>query len=224
MQGKVNNERLDEKYRPKSLDQVIAQDRAITRIRACLSRSWGGRAYWLSGPSGTGKTTIARILATMQADRYYITETVARQLSPVKLRNIIQNWAYYPLSEKQGHALIVNESHGLSKPMIEIFLDVLENLSPNVLVIFTTTKEGNDLFEEQVDSSPFKSRCLALRLASRNLCGPFAIRAKEIARIEHLDGQPIEVYENRLKKNRNNLRAVLSEIESGRMLISGDGE
>jgi replication-associated recombination protein RarA len=210
--------RLDEKYRPTNLADVIGQEKVIRKIELLQSRGWGGRAYWLAGGSGTGKTTLARIVARSGADPLYVREVVARQLSPNGLRDIVDSWRYIPMAEKPGHALIVNEAHGLSRPIIELFLDILENLPRNVVVLFTTTIEGNDLFEENLDSSPFASRCIDLRLASRGLCDLFAERAKCIAQAEGLDGKPIESYLNLLKQCRNNLRMALQQIEAGAML------
>ena len=208
--------RLSEKYRPQSLKEVTGQDKAVQIIRRFGAVS--GRAFYLTGASGTGKTTIARILAAQVADKLYTKEIVGRQLTPSSLKDFVDQWPYKPLFGSGGYALIVNESHGLRRDTIEILLDVLENLPERVVIIFTTTCDGADLFEEQIDSTPFASRCVGIRLTSRNLCQAFAARIKEIAAAEGLDGKPISAYERLLKDCRNNFRAALQKVENGEML------
>ena len=206
--------RLDEKYRPKKLDDLVGQDKAIGIIRRLSANGVGGRAFWLTGQSGTGKTTIARILAGMVADKLYITEVVGRQVTAKFLSDFKNQWPYSTMYGK-GYALIINEAHGLAKPVIEIFLDLLENLPGNVIIVFTTTNDGQDLFEEQIDSTPFASRCIGIQLARRGLTEPFARRLHEIAQAEGLDGQPEDEYVRLLRKHANNFRACLMAIEAG---------
>ncbi len=69
---------LTEQYRPKTWADVVGQDKAIARIQALAKRGLAGRAFWIAGASGTGKTTIARILAREVADDWYVEETEAR--------------------------------------------------------------------------------------------------------------------------------------------------
>jgi replication-associated recombination protein RarA len=203
---------LAEKYRPKTFGAVIGQEKAVSRLQAACKTGATGKAFWIAGPSGTGKTTLARIIAGQVATDWDIHETVARQLTPVTLREITGRWIY-----AGGHALIVNEAHGLSKPLVELFLDILEGLPGNVVVIFTTTNDGADLFEEHLDAGPFRSRCIAVKLTNQGLAPIFAAHAKQIAESEGLDGQPLSAYVNLVKQERNNLRSVLSEIEAGAM-------
>jgi DNA polymerase III gamma/tau subunit len=56
---------LTERYRPTTWADVVGQEKTVGRLTALAKRgALTGRAYWLSGQSGTGKTTIARLLAS----------------------------------------------------------------------------------------------------------------------------------------------------------------
>jgi DNA polymerase III gamma/tau subunit len=54
---------LHEQYRPRDWSDVVGQDKAIAKIDALRNRGLAGRAFWISGSSGTGKTTVARLIA-----------------------------------------------------------------------------------------------------------------------------------------------------------------
>src|SRR3972149_2386679 len=212
------NMNLSEKYRPASLSEVIGQEKSVAVIERMRS-NLGGRAFWITGKSGVGKTTLARIIASHVADQWNTREIVGRQLTVGSLRELQDHWAYVAMGEKPGYALIVNEAHGLSKPIVEILLDVLEGLRSNTVVIFTTTHEGNDLFEEtKMDAGPFASRCVCLSLGSQGVTPKFAKRLKTIAELEGLDGRPESEYIKLVNRCSQNFRECLGRIEMGEML------
>ena len=196
----VSGMRIDEKYRPTSFDDVIGQDRVISLVKVMADKNdFGGRAFWITGNSGTGKSSIAILIAACLASNFTTFETTGRELTVSDLRNYSQYWRSKAITG-DGWALIVNESHGLNRPVIEVLLNMLEKLPDHVVIIFTTTNDGNELFEEQLDSSPFASRCISLKLTSRNLCEPFAIKAKQVAELENLDGRPLDDYVKLMKQ------------------------
>lgn len=209
---------LAEEYRPRTFDEVIGQDKAIAKIRRLAQRGLCGRGFWISGASGTGKTTIARLIAGEVASEWCIEELDAQALTPARLRTIEDNMRTLGLGTKTGKAFICNESHGLAKPAVRQLLVMFDRLPGHVVWIFTTTTTGQEVFFEGCDDGgPLLSRCTRLELSKRGLAEAFAARAKEIAEAEGLDGRPISAYLRLVKDNRNNMRSVLQAIESGDM-------
>ncbi|MGH8003686.1 MAG: DNA polymerase III subunit gamma/tau, partial [Limisphaerales bacterium] len=54
---------LARKYRPATFDEVAAQDLVISTLKAAIEKGKVSHAYLFTGPRGSGKTTVARILA-----------------------------------------------------------------------------------------------------------------------------------------------------------------
>src|SRR6516165_2927005 len=135
-----------------------------------------GRSFWLSGKSGTGKTTIARLIAQDMADPFLIQEVDASALTVAQLKDLEYESNLKGFGDKSGRAFIVNEAHGLRKDVIRQLLVMLERIPPHVVRVFTTTIEGQEsLFEDYDDASPLLSRCLRLDLTGKDLARAFAI-------------------------------------------------
>jgi replication-associated recombination protein RarA len=210
---------LYEKFRPRQWSDVVGQDAVISTIGAIRQRSGlGGHAFWLSGKSGSGKTTIARLIAGELADDWAIEEVDAARMTPARLEEIERESSFRCLGAKGGRAYLVNEAHALNRASIRQLLVILERIPAHVVWIFTTTSSAQEtLFEEQEDAHPLLSHCILLPLAQRDLAKPFAERCRQIAQAEGLDGQPIEAYLKLAKECKSNFRAMLQSIESGCM-------
>ncbi|MHA1570303.1 MAG: hypothetical protein ACTSWM_00680 [Alphaproteobacteria bacterium] len=207
---------LYEKYRPTTLDQVAGQPQAVAQIRRAIEQdAVARRAWWISGRSGNGKTTLARILAESVADPLCIREYDGRDVTAATLRDILDSIRFRGFG-RGGHAVIINEAHGLRDATR--WLGILEDIPSHVVWIFTTTTDGQMRFDGMDDAAPFLSRCRRIRLQSRGVADAFARRAKEIAQAEGLDGRPLNAYKELVNQHRGNLRAVLQDIESGVMM------
>jgi len=209
---------LHEQYRPSTWDELIGQRDVVKQVETLRRRGLAGRAYWISGISGSGKTTIAYLLAREIADKYAIMELDATDVTPNALKEIERQMHLYGLG-KGGRAYIVNEAHGLRQDAIRQLLVLLERLPAHVIVVFTTTRDGQQkVLEAGIDGRPLLSRCTCFELNMRGLGPAFAERAQQIARAEGLDGAPLEAYLNLAARKENNLRAIFQAIEAGAMM------
>lgn len=210
---------LCEQYRPQRWSEVIGQDKVAAKIAALRKRGLAGRGYWVSGPSGMGKTTIARLIAAEVAEPWAVEELDATTLTTADVNAMAKRFAGRPLGAS-GWAVIVNEAHGLRKDTLRSLLTLFDRLPAWATVIFTTTTDGQQTFEELDDGGPLLSRCTRLQLAKQGVAPLLAARAREIATAEGLDGQPIEKYMKLVQDERMNMRAVLQRIESGDMIAA----
>jgi len=214
---------LAERYRPSTWGELIGQER-VKRVVDHLRThgGLGGRAYWISGKSGQGKSTIAWLLAREIADDLSITEITGCKLSVERLDEISRNRFLYgglfSTRGKLGKAYIVNEAHGTSGRCMQMLLDILEAVPEHVMWIFTTTEDGQLAFIDGIDAKPFLSRCTKLELTSQGLAKAFAERAQQIAQAEGLDGKPASAYLRLVNDCGGNMRDALNRIEALEML------
>lgn len=207
---------LFERARPKSWDEVIGQDKALATL-ATLRRRGGlsGRAYWISGASGTGKTTIAKLIAQECAEPFAILEIDGEEMTPDVCASILRDCNYKPIGA--GSVYLINEAHGMRSGVIRRLLVILEALAPWVTIIFTTLSEAtDDMLADKMDAKPLLSRCTILPLSRRGLAEAFAARALEFAKAEGMDGgKGVESFVKAFKDSSNNFRAVLNLIDKG---------
>ena len=213
---------LTEKYRPQTLDEIVAQPNVVKKVKLLHERGGlAGRVFWCVGASSAGKTSLARIVADMIADPICQFELDAQEYGLDAVRQFETNCQYKPFG-KGCLCFVCNEAHRLSDRVVSRLQTVLEEpcVCKNSTWIFTTTNQGQEsLFADKFDACPFLSRATILEFKDpRRSVLEWALHLQKIAQAEQLDGKPIESYMRLFEKCGFNPRAAINRIESGEML------
>lgn len=133
---------LATKYRPTSFDQLVGQDGVISSLKAMIDRE--GKlppAVILHGDSGTGKTTLARILAHYVncVDQNIIEVNASDKNSVDDMRELIELASFVAFGSNKTRVIILDEAHMLSKSAWNSLLKPIEEPAAHNTWIFCST-------------------------------------------------------------------------------------
>ncbi len=173
---------LYRKYRPSGFTEVLGQEHIVETLKGAIAQGHVAHAYLFAGSRGTGKTSLARILAReigcTDKDLYEI--DAASHTGVDDIREIREGVATLPF-ESPYKVYIIDETHMLSKAAFNALLKTLEEPPKHVVFILATT-EAEKLPETIV------SRCqtFTFRKPSR------AVLTKMIGRVAKAEGFTLE--------------------------------
>lgn len=147
---------LSVSLRPSKLDDIVGQDDIIKSIKSQFESGRVPHFFLIVGPTGSGKTTLARIIAMMlqlenplkdkidlSISKYDIKEINASDKNGVDdIRDLLETIRYKPLSPSLNKVIIMDEAHQLTTQAQNALLKDTEDAPEHVFFIFCTNNDS----------------------------------------------------------------------------------